>query len=133
MYICAVRLKIGLVNDVYAEFITELEEIRIRWVVRHAYRVDVVFPAQLHIPLKLFRSHGISVLGIGVMVIYAVQFYEAVIYKELIAPYLYIPESHALLHAAAFDLIVHVVEHRSLVAPFDRHEISECELRPLIG
>ena len=61
------------------------------------------------------------------------QFDKAAVKSELVAPYLDIFEAHALLHAAAFDLVIHVVEHRCLVAPLNRHEVPECKLRPLIG
>ena len=130
VYKGAVRLEIGLVDDVDAHLVADLKKIRIRRIVRHPHRIYVELLAEPDVALELFRAHYISVHRARVVMVDAVQLHPAAIHEKEIALYLDSPEADARLHAAARYLVIHVVEHRILGVPFGRGKIPEQHLCP---
>ena len=57
------------------------------------------------------------------------EFDQLSVYQQLVTPDLNCTETHTLLHAAALDLEIQVIEFRSLIAPLYRRKVPEGKFR----
>ena len=91
--------------------------------------VDIELLADSEIPLNFRRSHAVSVLRIGVMVVHALELDLMAVEQVQVSPDLNVFESDALPDAAVGAFDVQVVEHRVLGAPLHYRKIVERNLR----
>ena len=129
VHISTVCFEIHFIYYIDTQFITDLQKIWVRWIVRSPDRIYVVLLAELHVALYLIRRQRIAVLSRSIMVIHSVEFNKITVHQELVASYFDRSESYALLHTAALDLVVHVVEFGCLIAPLYRRKGAESHLR----
>ena len=69
----AVRFHVGLVDEVEAVFVAELQKARVVGVVRGAYRVDVVGLHQLKVEAHIVGRDGAAALGVRVVAVDSAQ------------------------------------------------------------
>ena len=120
-----VRLQVRLIYHIDAQFVAQLQQIRIRRIVGRAHRINIIFLTELHIPLDLFRRQRITVVTARIVVIDAVQLHFTVIQIKNGAPDRHILKARPYLHTAAGHFIVQIVQHRRLRIPFLYRQILE--------
>src|SRR5699024_8271247 len=68
-----VRLQVALVHDPQAELVAQPEELRVRWVVRRAYRVDVVLLHQQDVLAHRLRAERSTVVRVVLVPVHPTQ------------------------------------------------------------
>ena len=120
-----VGLEVGLVDHVDAQLVAELQEVRVRRVVRGPDGIYVVVLAEKDVALGRLRRHGVARRGARVVVVDAVQLDRPTVHEKAPAVHARLAKAHALAHALRGRLQDEVVEVRGLRRPLEHVEPVE--------
>ena len=130
--VTAVRFDIRFVYHINTFVIGDFEHYRIWRIMRRTYGVDVEFLHKVYVRFEFLRRHYVSVLLIGIVMVYAFEFNRLIVEIEYVADYIYSLDAYFLSYALnnfAIDdkLNIHGIQIGSFRAP--KFGIRQVEFR----